>query len=388
MVSDMAKGSAASAKVDHSTKYLGVTWYETARSGRLFAAQWYDASHRHRKKSGFRTAREAAAFRNDQINARNHGRELDLDGARITIGQLSQEWLDMREKVVKRRTWETEESHHRVHILPYWGADTIASIRFSGVQTWVAELIGEGLAPKSVHNIYADFAAVIRYALRDRLIAHDPCEGVKLPKVPPHEMVCLTPEQLNSLAQASGYYRPYILTLGTCGLRDGEARALRVKSIEFDAARISVVSTFERTRNGWIENPPKTWETRDVAVPATTLTALRELCADKSPDDFVFRQPNGDMMPQQSRHKIAKKDNAYQWFGKAILDSGVPSLRIHDLRHTTAAIAISAGANVKAVQKLLGHKDARETLNTYAALFERDLDEVAARMDAAMSGAL
>lgn len=376
-------------KVDHSTKYLGVTWYETARSGRLFAAQWYDSSRRHRKKSGFRTAREAAAFRNDQINARNHGRELDLDGARITISQLSQEWLDMRKSVVKLRTWETEESHHRVHILPYWGADAIASIRFSGVQAWVAELTGEGLSAKTVHNIYADFAALIRYALRDRLIAHDPCDGIKLPKVPPHEMVCLTPEQLNSLASASGYYRPYILTLGTCGLRDGEARALRVKSIDFDAARISVVSTLERTSTeGWIENPPKTWATRDVAVPATTLTALRELCADKSPDNFVFLQPNGEQMPQQSRHKIAKKDNAYQWFGKAILDSGVPSLRIHDLRHTTAAIAISAGANVKAVQKLLGHKDARETLNTYAALFERDLDEVAARMDAAMSGTL
>ena len=377
-----------SGKVDHSTKYPGVTWYETARSGRLFAAQWYDSSRRHRKKSGFTTAREAAAFRNDQINARNHGRELDLDGARITISQLSAEWLAMREHVIKPRAWDTEESHHRVHILPYWGADTIASIRFSGVQAWVSELTGEGLAAKTVHNIYADFAALVRYALRDRLIAHDPCEGIKLPKIPPREMVCLTPEQLNSLANASGYYRPYILTLGTCGLRDGEARALRVRNIDFKAKRISVVSTFERTRKGWIENPPKTWEAREVAVPAITMDALRELCADKAPADFVFRQPNGSMMPQQSRHKIAKKDNAYQWFGKAILDSGVPSLRIHDLRHTTAAIAISAGANVKAVQKLLGHKDARETLNTYAALFERDLDEVAARMDAAMSGTL
>ena len=107
-----------SGKVDHSTKYPGVTWYETARSGRLFAAQWYDSSGSHRKKSGFKTARDADAFRNDQINARNHGRELDLDGARITISQLSEEWLAMREHVIKQRTWESEESHHLVHILP------------------------------------------------------------------------------------------------------------------------------------------------------------------------------------------------------------------------------------------------------------------------------
>lgn len=384
----MAKGSAS-----YTTSVPGVTGYDTARSGRLYMAQWVqplaNGYKKHCKKRGFTTIRDAAAYKRKMEEANDSGVGIDPAASRITISQLSKEWLDMRKSVVKLRTWETEESHHRVHIVPYWGDATIGSIRYSAIQTWVAELTGEGLAAKTVHNIYADFAALIRYALRDRRIAIDPCEGITLPKIPPHEMVCLTPEQLNSLANASGYYRPYILTLGTCGLRDGEARAMRVKSIDFKAKRISVVSTLERTTTkGWIENPPKTWETRDVAVPATTLAALRELCADKSPDDFVFLQPNGEQMPQQSRHKVAKKDNAYQWFGKAILDSGVPSLRIHDLRHTTAAIAISAGANVKAVQKLLGHKDARETLNTYAALFERDLDEVAARMDAAMSGTL
>lgn len=94
------------------------------------------------------------------------------------------------------------------------------------------------------------------------------------------------------------------------------------------------------------------------------------------------------MMPQQSRHKIAKKDNAYQWFGKAILASGVPSLRIHDLRHTTAAIAISAGANVLLVQRMLGHENPAMTLRTYADLFDEDMNQVRDVIDANVHDAL
>jgi integrase len=53
----------------------------------------------------------------------------------------------------------------------------------------------------------------------------------------------------------------------------------------------------------------------------------------------------------------------------------------HDLRHTAASLAVSSGANVKAVQRMLGHKSAAMTLDTYADLFEDDLDEVAMRLN-------
>ena len=55
-------------------------------------------------------------------------------------------------------------------------------------------------------------------------------------------------------------------------------------------------------------------------------------------------------------------------------------MTIHDLRHTAASLAISSGANVKAVQRMLGHKSAAVTLDVYADLFPDDLDDVAAKM--------
>jgi integrase len=58
-------------------------------------------------------------------------------------------------------------------------------------------------------------------------------------------------------------------------------------------------------------------------------------------------------------------------------------VRLHDLRHTCASLAISAGANVKVVQRLLGHKAAVLTLDRYGHLFPDDLDAVATAIDAA-----
>ena len=74
------------------------------------------------------------------------------------------------------------------------------------------------------------------------------------------------------------------------------------------------------------------------------------------------------------------------WFAKAVAESGVPRTTPHDLRHTAASLAVSAGAKVKAVQKLLGHASAAMTLDIYADLFDDDLEAVATALDHARSG--
>ncbi|HEY5178805.1 MAG TPA: tyrosine-type recombinase/integrase [Dermatophilaceae bacterium] len=68
-------------------------------------------------------------------------------------------------------------------------------------------------------------------------------------------------------------------------------------------------------------------------------------------------------------------------FEHAKADLGLGALRIHDLRHTAASLAVAAGANVKVVQRMLGHASAAMMLDVYAGLFSDDLDDVADRMD-------
>lgn len=68
-------------------------------------------------------------------------------------------------------------------------------------------------------------------------------------------------------------------------------------------------------------------------------------------------------------------------------DDTFPLIAPHGLRHTAASLAISSGANVKAVQRMLGHAKASMTLDVYADLFDDDLDAVAVNLDAAIRSA-
>jgi integrase len=68
-------------------------------------------------------------------------------------------------------------------------------------------------------------------------------------------------------------------------------------------------------------------------------------------------------------------------FDTAAADVGMAGLTPHELRHAAASLAVSAGANVKAVQRMLGHASAAMTLDVYSGLFDADLDSVAVQLD-------
>ena len=82
--------------------------------------------------------------------------------------------------------------------------------------------------------------------------------------------------------------------------------------------------------------------------------SLREACKDKPPTALAFPAPAGNFLLNNTRG----------WFAGAACRSGVPRLTPHDLRHTAASLAISAGANMKATQRMLGHASAATTLDT------------------------
>ncbi|MFJ3958901.1 tyrosine-type recombinase/integrase [Arthrobacter sp. NPDC090010] len=125
---------------------------------------------------------------------------------------------------------------------------------------------------------------------------------------------------------------------------------------------------------------PKGHKARTVPFPAFLSPLLARQCENKGPDDLVFCNEHGNhlRLPRVS-------DDNKSWFYGAVLRSGVPRITPHDLRHTAASLAVSAGANVKAVQKMLGHASAAMTLDVYADLFDDDLDAVAIALDHAVS---
>ncbi len=90
---------------------------------------------------------------------------------------------------------------------------------------------------------------------------------------------------------------------------------------------------------------------------------------------LVFTAPEGGVLRNTNFRP--------RFFDPAAEKVGLLGLTPHELRHTAASLAIAAGANVKAVQLMLGHASAAMTLDIYAGLFADDLDAVADRLDRA-----
>jgi integrase len=99
---------------------------------------------------------------------------------------------------------------------------------------------------------------------------------------------------------------------------------------------------------------------------------------DKSRTNLLFTAPQGGAWrnPNFRRRRFDPAGEA----------AGLPPMRIHDLEHTAASLAVQAGVNVKAVQRMLAHGLAAMTLDVYADLFDTDPEDVATRLDEAVSG--
>jgi integrase len=219
--------------------------------------------------------------------------------------------------------------------------------------------------------------AVLKFAVKAKHLPANPADGVELPRLPLTEQRYLTHEQLHCVAVASGRMRTLVLVLGYCGLRFGEAAALRVADCDVKARRIRVRRSVTYVRKtGLVEGPTKNHTSRTVPVPEFVAKLLETEIAGRDGGALVFPSARGSeyLTLGQARYAFQKATAAVD---------GCDGARLHDLRHTCASLAIRSGANVKVVQKLLGHKTAILTLDRYGHLYPDDLEAVATAFDAA-----
>lgn len=203
------------------------------------------------------------------------------------------------------------------------------------------------------------------------------------PRKVPKRRVYLTHAQVEALALASGEHGTLIRTLAYTGLRWGELTALRVRDVDGLRRRLNVVENAVAIGGIVHVGTPKSHETRSVPFPAFLAEAIARLCEGKRPADLVFDAETGGHMRRPNT-----SNNTTSWFLRALADVGLERMTIHDLRHTVASLAISSGANVKAVQRMLGHASAAMTLDVYADLLDEDLEAVSTALNKARSAAI
>ena len=300
----------------------------------------------------------------------------------VTFGVMAERWF--KTKATKApKTIAGYRSLLDTVVLPRWGDVALRDITFEDMQEWITGLsvdgstktMGKGLSASRVIQAYQVVSQVLRYAIRAKHLAVNPAEDLELPRKADAEQRYLTHEQLHRLAVASGRFRTLVLVLGYCGLRFGEASALRVGDVDVEGRRIHVKrSATYVTGKGMVEGLTKTKTSRTVPVPQFLAPLLKTEIFGRAADELVFPPRRGNYL----------KAGELRWlFDPAATAIGVPGFKPHELRHSCASLAIASGANIKVVQRLLGHKTAALTLDRYGHLYGDDLDAVAEAFDAA-----
>jgi len=221
-------------------------------------------------------------------------------------------------------------------------------------------------------------SGILADAVKSKRLSANPARGVEnLPRKTGKRHVYLSADDVYHLADESGLYRALVLVLAYTSIRWGEAVALRVRDVEFLRRRILVSENAVQLGVKHAVGPTKGRKARSVPVPTFVLTELSVQCQGKAPGELVFTAGDGEYLPRPK--------SSAGWFATAVVKAKVQKITPHDLRHTCASLAVSAGVNVLALQRMLGHTSAKVTLDTYADLFDDDLDAVAVTLDSRYS---
>jgi integrase len=224
---------------------------------------------------------------------------------------------------------------------------------------------------------------VLAMAVTENRLVLNPVNGVELPSVASLEQRFLTLAQLRMLADEAGQHRPLVYVLGTCGLRFGEVAELRWRDVDLHKLRIRVTRSVTLVDGQFVIGSPKNAHGRTVSLPRF----VADLLQPGEPTALVFPDSGGGHMRGSNvrRRWWSQAVAAAKLFPRKVGDDIVYEFKLHELRHTAASLAIQAGANIKALQNMLGHESAGLTLDRYGHLYRSDVEAVGVAINALLT---
>jgi len=346
---------------------------ETTRGPR-YDVQWRLPDRSKRKKT-FRTEREARQFEAKLIGSGALGEVIDPRGGKIPLADVYRSWLasrpDLSAKV--RRGYE---DNWRLRIEPRFGSWAIASITHESVQRWVNEMTASGLGPRTVRWTHSVLKMTLDHAVEDgRLIGKSPASRTRFPAMRQTTHVYLTAPEVAALAHACGDQGDVVFILAYTGLRFGELTGLNIEDVDLNARRIRVRRSITQVGGRLTEGNPKSKAgRRSVPIPERLVPMLKARIDGRPPGAPAISSPKGVRLGLENWKRSVRWRTAIEQIGRE-------KLRVHDLRHTYASLSRRAGADLRLLQKAMGHASITVTAHTYADLFDDELDDIAAALD-------
>lgn len=254
------------------------------------------------------------------------------------------------------------------HVLPTLGELPMREITPAMIKALLAELSGR-FSHGSVIKVYAVLHGLFKAAMMDDTLDLNPMDKVPRPKQSkdaalPTERKAYTAEEtrqiLRCLQDEPLKWQAYILLLIDTGCRRGEACGLQWQAVDLDAGTITIERNLQYTADrGVYETTPKNRRSRVVDISPDVVRLLRQLRSTQPVTmRWVFTQDDGPLPMHPDT-----PTRYFQRFGKRY---GLDHFHPHKLRHTSASLAITHGADVVSVAARLGHSDSSTTLRMYA----------------------
>lgn len=341
-------------------------------------------------KGGYRTKREAEDGLAEALSAIRRGEH--VEPSTVTVKAYLEDWLDRTRADLRPSTTQS----YKVAInrmLPYIGSVKLQALKPIQIERMWGKMRDAQLAPKTVKNTHTVLRRALGDAERLGMISSNPATKVRAPRVEHREQSVWTPTQVSAFLkhiEGTRLHMPVMLA-ATTGMRRAEVLGVRWKDIDLEAGVLTVAQTLTAVRGEPIITPPKTdGSRRTIPLSKRTIASLRSHRAaqaaerlaagevwDKRHDDLVFRTEIGEWV---------HPDLFSRAFSRAVASSGLPVIRLHDLRHSWATNAFSAGLAAKTISKQLGHSGIVITLDVYTSVPEQTARDAVDVIEAAIFG--
>jgi integrase len=277
----------------------------------------------------------------------------------------------------------------RTSLLPFFGDFALTDITPDLVQQFISLRSREGKSAQTIRNHLTPLGTMLKHASQWGYLrsGSSPMQNVQLPRITRKEMAFLTAKQVRTLlAHVPEEWHSLLVTTALTGMRLGEVLAMRWTNLDVKAGCYQIK---ERLYQGEFDVPKTRSSIRRVDLTPRVLAALtrhRGRQSELKLSQGAAYQDQGLVFCTVDGSPILRSDGVRRVLHLSLKAAELPTVRLHDLRHSYAALMIDQGANVKYIQRQLGHRSITTTLDTYGHLMPDAGAEEMRKLDAAVFG--
>jgi integrase len=337
--------------------------------------------------SGYRSKKAAETAQVELLSALGRGAYV-APSNRTTGLFLREDWLPGLRAQVRPSTWAEHKSKVEVHLAPALGGVPLQRLTPGHLNALYADLLERGLSARTVLHVHATIRRALADATRWGLVSRNVALLASPPRPGRPELQVWTATDLRSFLAFVEHDRLYALWLlaASTGMRRGELLGLQWPDVDLSRARVAVRRSLVTVGHQVVVSEPKTAKgRRSVALDPTTVAALKAWRKVQTAERLAWGPAWTDsalVFTREDGRPLHPRE-VTRAFTRHLLAAELPMIRLHDLRHTHATLALAAGVHPKVVQERLGHANIAITLDTYSHAVPA-LEEEAARTVAAL----